>query len=91
MGLKKVCFVGVPCQVTPVRKIQLADTAFLDNGRKKPKHIERQTKFLKGFGEIVDFTIGLLCTEVFTYDGLMVQKIEQRDGHPARGRHASST
>ena len=53
MGLKRVCFVGVPCQITPVRKIQLADPAFLDNGRKKEKHIERQTKFLKGFGEIV--------------------------------------
>lgn len=82
MGLTKVCFVGVPCQITPVRKIQLADTAFLDNGRKKEKHIERQTKFLKGFGEIVDFTIGLLCTEVFTYEGLMVQKIQEEMGIP---------
>ena len=27
MGLKKVGFVGVPCQITPVRKIQLADPA----------------------------------------------------------------
>ena len=47
----KVCFVGVPCQITPTRKIQLADPSYLDNGRKKEKHIERQTKFLKGFGE----------------------------------------
>ena len=82
MGLKRVCFVGVPCQITPVRKIQLADPAFLNNGRKKDKHIERQTKFLKGFGEIVDFTIGLLCTEVFTYEGLMVQKIQEEMGIP---------
>jgi len=82
MGLKKVCFVGVPCQITPVRKIQLADPGYLDNGRKKDKHIERQTKFLKGFGEIVDFTIGLLCTEVFTYEGLMVQKIQDEMGIP---------
>src|SRR4029078_4412367 len=51
-------------------------------GRKKPKHIERQTKFLKGFGEIVDFTVGLLCTEVFTYEGLMVQKIQEEMGIP---------
>ena len=28
-GLKKVAFVGVPCQITPVRKIQQADPAFL--------------------------------------------------------------
>jgi len=79
-GLKQVCFVGVPCQITPVRKIQLADPAFLDNGRKKEKHIERQTKFLKSFGDIVSFTIGLLCTEVFTYEGLMVQKIQDEMG-----------
>jgi len=77
MGLKKVCFVGVPCQITPTRKIQLADPSYLTNGRKKEKHIERQTKFLKGFGQIVDFTVGLLCTEVFTYEGLMVQKIQE--------------
>ena len=82
-GLKKVCFVGVPCQITPVRKIQLADPSFLsESPRKKPQHIERQTKFLKGFGDIVDFTIGLLCTEVFTYEGLMVQKIQGEMGIP---------
>lgn len=82
LGLKKVAFVGVPCQITPVRKIQQADTAFIYNGKKKEKHIERQTKFLKGFGEIVDFTIGLLCTEVFTYEGLMVKKIQEEMGIP---------
>ena len=82
LGLQRVCFVGVPCQITPTRKIQTADAAFLDNGRKKEKHIERQTKFLKGFGENVAFTIGLLCTEVFTYDGLMVRKIEGEMGIP---------
>jgi len=82
-GLKKVCFVGVPCQVTPVRKIQLADPAFLsESPRKKPQHVERQTKFLKGFGDIVDFTVGLLCTEVFTYHGLMVDKIQDEMGIP---------
>jgi coenzyme F420 hydrogenase subunit beta len=82
LGLRRVCFVGVPCQITPVRKSQLADPAFLDNGRKKPKHIERQTKFLKGYGEIVAFTVGLLCTEVFTYEGLMVGKIQGEMGIP---------
>jgi coenzyme F420 hydrogenase subunit beta len=48
LGLKKVAFVGVPCQITPIRKMQLADASYLDNGRKKEKHIERQRKFLKG-------------------------------------------
>lgn len=82
MGLKQVAFVGVPCQITPIRKIQLADPGFLTNGKKKPQHIERQTKFLKGFGEIVTMTIGLLCTEVFTYEGLMVDKIQNDMGIP---------
>jgi len=81
-GLSRVCFVGVPCQVTPTRKIQLADPSYLDNGRKKEKHIERQRGFLKGFGDNVTFTIGLLCTEVFTYEGLMVEKIEAEMGIP---------
>jgi coenzyme F420 hydrogenase subunit beta len=82
LGLERVAFVGVPCQITPIRKMQLADPAYLDNGRKKPKHIERQTKFLKGYGTRVTLSIGLLCTEVFTYQGLMVDKIEGEMGIP---------
>lgn len=81
-GCEKIAFVGVPCQVTPVRKMQHADASYLDNGRKKDQHIRRQTKFLKGFGDRVTLTIGLLCTEVFTYEGLMVQKIEREMGVP---------
>lgn len=76
LGLEKVAFVGVPCQITPVRKMQLVDPAYLNNGRKKEKHIERQSKFLKGFGERVALQIGLLCSEVFTFDGLMKGVIE---------------
>jgi coenzyme F420 hydrogenase subunit beta len=82
LGLERVAFVGVPCQITPVRKMQLIDASYLDNGRKKEKHIERQTKFLKGYGARVALNIGLLCTEVFTYDGLMVEKIEREMGIP---------
>jgi coenzyme F420 hydrogenase subunit beta len=82
LGLAKVAFVGVPCQITPVRKMQLVDAAYLDNGRKKDKHIERQTKFLKGYGARVRLTIGLLCTEVFTYEGLMEDKIQGQMGIP---------
>ncbi len=80
LGLTRVAFVGVPCQITPVRKMQVANAAFLDNGRKKEKHLERQTKFLKGFGERVALTIGLLCSEVFTFDGLMRGVIEGQLG-----------
>lgn len=80
LGLTRVAFVGVPCQVTPVRKMQTVDPTFLDNGRKKPKHIERQAKFLTGFGERVALTIGLLCSEVFAFDGLMQDVIAGRLG-----------
>ncbi len=82
LGLERVAFVGVPCQITPVRKMQLVDASYLDNGRKKDKHIERQTKFLKGYGARVALNIGLLCTEVFTYEGLMVEKIQNEMGIP---------
>jgi coenzyme F420 hydrogenase subunit beta len=82
LGLTRVAFVGVPCQITPVRKIQTADPSYLDNGRKKDKHIERQRKFLKGYGERVAFTIGLLCSEVFTFEGLMRGVIEGEMGIP---------
>ena len=80
LGLERVAFVGVPCQITPVRKMQLVDPSYLVNGRKKEKHIERQTKFLKGYGARVALNIGLFCTEVFTYEGLMVEKIQNDMG-----------
>jgi coenzyme F420 hydrogenase subunit beta len=82
LDLNRVAFVGVPCQITPVRKMQVTDPAFLINGRKKDKHIERQTKFLKGFGQRVALNIGLLCSEVFTFDGLMRDVIERDMGIP---------
>ena len=82
LGLTRVAFVGVPCQITPVRKMQITDPKYLVNGRKKEKHIERQTKFLKGFGERVALNIGLLCSEVFTFDGLMRDVIERDMGIP---------
>jgi coenzyme F420 hydrogenase subunit beta len=82
LDLKRVAFVGVPCQVTPVRKMQVVDPSYLNNGRKKEKHIERQSRFLKGFGERVALNIGLLCSEVFTFDGLMRGAIEGQMGIP---------
>jgi coenzyme F420 hydrogenase subunit beta len=81
-GLTKVAFVGVPCQITPLRKLEWIDAAYLDNGRKKEKHIARQHQSLKGYVERVALSIGLLCTEVFTYEGLMVEKIEREMGIP---------
>ena len=82
LGLTKVAFVGVPCQITPVRKMQLVDPAFLTNGRKKDKMIDKQRGFLKGYGERVAFNIGLLCTEVFSFDELMLGHIQGDLGIP---------
>lgn len=81
-GLERVAFVGVPCQITPIRKMELTDPGFLDNGRKKEKHLERQRGFLKGFAERVALNIGLLCSEVFTFDELMLDTIEEQMGIP---------
>lgn len=82
LGLQKVAFVGVPCQITPVRKMQTVDAAFLDNGRKKDKIIDKQRGFLKGYGERVAFTIGLLCSEVFSFEELMTNTIQNDLGIP---------
>lgn len=82
LGLGKVAFVGVPCQITPVRKGENRDTAFLDNGRKKPKHVERQLDSLKSPFSRIALRIGLLCSEVFDFKGLMIDKIQGEMGIP---------
>ncbi len=79
--LKKVGFVGVPCQITPLRKMELIDPSFLVSHKKRPQHIEKQRGFLRGFAERVAFQIGLFCTEVFTFD-LMTEKIQKELGVP---------
>jgi len=81
-GCRRVGFVGVPCQITPVCKAELKDPVFLEGGRKKPKHIERQRSSLKQPAECVALRIGLLCSEVFNYDGLMLGKIQAELGIP---------
>jgi len=81
-GLEKVAFVGVPCQITPLRKAAHKDTGFLDNGKKKPKHIERQLRSMTDPAEAVAMHIGLLCSEVFDFAGLMEGKIQGEMGIP---------
>ncbi|MFQ5915376.1 MAG: Coenzyme F420 hydrogenase/dehydrogenase, beta subunit C-terminal domain, partial [Nitrospinota bacterium] len=80
--LKKVGFVGVPCQITPVRKMELCDPSFIKTPNKKPKIVEKQEGFMKGFARRVALNIGLFCTEVFNYEGLMVDKIQGELGIP---------
>jgi coenzyme F420 hydrogenase subunit beta len=52
---KSVAFVGTPCQIQAIRKIE----AFP----------------LKKFSSLIKFTVGLMCTESFTYDGLVEKHI----------------
>jgi len=81
-NLRRIAFVGVPCQVTPLRKLETIDPRFLEIGGKRESVIARQRKFLKGFAEIVSLNLGLFCSETFVYEGLMVQKIEREMGIP---------
>jgi len=53
---KSLAFVGTPCQIQSLRKIE----AFP----------------LKKYSCIIRFTIGLMCTESFTYEGLMKRHVE---------------
>ncbi|MGR8918571.1 MAG: Coenzyme F420 hydrogenase/dehydrogenase, beta subunit C-terminal domain [Gammaproteobacteria bacterium] len=79
--LKQVAFVGVPCQITPLRKMQHMDPAFLVTEKKKPKIVGRQREFLRGFSDRIAFSVGLFCTEVFRPE-LMTERIERDMGIP---------
>ena len=56
-GLKRIAFVGTPCQILAIRRMQKAN--------------------LKKFTNPLAFTIGLFCSESFSYRGLMVEKIQK--------------
>lgn len=79
--LKKVAFVGVPCQITPLRKLEYIDPSILMAAKKKPQIVARQRGFLKGYVERVSFSVGLFCTEVFRPE-LMTERIEKQMGIP---------
>lgn len=79
--LQQVAFVGVPCQITPLRKMAHMDPAFLVTEKKKPKIVARQRGFLRDPAARVGVSIGLFCTEVFRPE-LMTERIEQQMGIP---------
>jgi len=56
-GLRRIAFVGTPCQVLALRRMQ-----------KIP---------LKKYSDPIAFSIGLFCSECFSYEGLMVEKIQK--------------
>jgi coenzyme F420 hydrogenase subunit beta len=53
-----VAFVGTPCQIRAIRKIQMAG--------------------LKKYTAPLKFLIGLMCSECFTYEGLMEKHIHEK-------------
>lgn len=53
---KSVAFVGTPCEIQAIRKIEAVP--------------------LKKYSGIIKFSIGLMCTESFTYEGLMQKHIQ---------------
>lgn len=55
-----IAFVGTPCQIRAIRKIQMAG-------------LKKYTKPLK-------FLIGLMCSECFTYDGLIKKHVQEELG-----------
>jgi len=55
-----VVFVGTPCQILALRKIQMAG--------------------LKKYTTRLKFLIGLMCSECFTYEGLMERHIQEKLG-----------
>jgi len=57
---QSLAFVGTPCQIQAIRKMEAAK--------------------LKRFTNKIKFTIGLMCTESFTYEGLMEKHIQQTLG-----------
>ena len=59
-GKKSLAFVGTPCQIHAVRKIQLFP--------------------LRKYSNPLRFTIGLMCTESFTYEGLFEEHLKRRMG-----------
>jgi coenzyme F420 hydrogenase subunit beta len=81
-GCERVAFVGVPCQITPTRKAEHRDPDFIRTDKKKDKIVDRQTRSLKDPSDRIALRVGLLCSEVFDFEGLMVRRIQGDLGIP---------
>ena len=59
-GRKALAFVGTPCQIHAMRKVQMLP--------------------LKKYSNPLQFTVGLMCTESFTYEGLFEEHLKRKMG-----------
>ncbi len=57
---EKLAFVGTPCQIQAIRRIQMIP--------------------LKKYTKSIKLVLGLMCTESFTYEGLMKRHIQEKLG-----------
>lgn len=80
-GVERAAFVGVPCQVTPLRKMERIDTTRLLRAGKSPTVHGRQRDCMRGPSERVAISIGLFCSEVFLPE-LMTEHVAQTMGIP---------
>lgn len=85
IGLKKVAVVGLPCQISGLKYMELAAKnlkgRFSDElSPKGLKHLKRMSQFMSSPLESTALTIGLFCSETFTYEGLMLEKIGRELG-----------
>lgn len=84
-GLERLAYVGVPCQITPLVKmdIQSPPRPEWDEKKNRPdKSWPRQNDYLHRASERTVLRIGLYCSETFSYEGLMVRKIQEEMGLP---------
>ena len=72
--LARVAFVGVPCQVTGLRKMERIDPSLLLKPGKSVTVTARQRDCLRGPAERVAFSVGLFCSEVFRPE-LMTERV----------------
>jgi len=78
-GVARAAFVGVPCQITALRKMERIDPSRLLGAAKSPTVHARQRNAMRGPAERVAVSVGLFCSEVFRPE-LMTERVAQQMG-----------